>query len=531
MYYLYIMTFITSGSIVSSNNASTSNLSGDATYTGTGEEVTKYSSILINIKASHNSTEGGVSVEFSQDNTNWDIKYISTYYATGNKALIYDIQAKFFRIVYTNGSTTQTTFRLQAIININKHGSENVPQIMRYEDATYDAFNRFRVSNPHTLFQISHTMGKGLEMTEKTSNGGTSTHQANESCVDMAVTTTGSSEVTRQTRPYISYQPGKSLLITLTGVINANSNGTDCRSRIGYFDDNNGIYFEYTGGTIYVVRRSKVTGSVVNTSVAQTSWNIDPLDGTGYSGINLDASKSHIYMIDLQWLGVGRVRCGFNINGKTCYIHEFLHANIQTTTYMTQATLPIRYQITNTGTTNGAGTLKMICSAAVSEGGYEAHGEIFSIGLVDDEEVSVGVSAFIPIISIRLKSANSRIPIKLVNASILSTSNDNITYQILQYHGPTSDPLTSASWTSVNDDSAVEYDKSATAIDTSNAYALYHGFTSNNVDLDTTKFSSPHMSLYADIDNNVDMICLVCRKVGSGTANILGSLQWNEFHY
>ena len=211
------MTFLTNNSIVSTNNATTVNLGANQVYIGTGEDVTTFSSILINIISSHDSKNGGISIEFSQDNSNWDIKILSTYIAPGNKTLIYDIQGIYFRIKYTNGSIAQTLFRLQCIINVNKHGAENTPHMVGFDDNAYDAFHRVRVSNPFTIFQVSHNMGKQpMIMTEKLTNGGTSDYIPYESAVNLTTTITNGSSVIRQSRRYITSQPGKSLQILLT---------------------------------------------------------------------------------------------------------------------------------------------------------------------------------------------------------------------------------------------------------------------------------------------------------------------------
>ena len=315
----------------------------------------------------------------------------------------------------------------------------------------------------------------------------------------------------------------------MTGVLDANSNGADCRSRLGFFDDNNGLYFEYTGSTLYIVKRSKVTGSVVNTSVAQSSWNLDPMDGSGVSGVNIDVSKIQIFIIDLQWLGAGKVKLGLNLHGNIYYVHEFAHANIISTTYITRAVLPIRYQITNTGTTNGAGTLKMVCCSIISEGGYELHGIPFAIGLNDNDEISVGTTIS-PLLSIRLKSTLNRVPAKLLGCNVLTTGSANISYSIYHYLSPDTDPLTGESWVDVNTThSAMEYDKSATALSLTDAHLIYQGYFSNAQDFDARTFNRA-INVTSDIDGTSDIIVLAAQKIGTGTVDVVGSLVWVELH-
>src|SRR3989344_4204373 len=232
-------------SFVSTKNSTSGSLASDATYTGTGEEVFRYSSVTVNIFSTENGATNGIKIEFSQDNSNWDQIYIDTYYANKHYHRIHVIASRYYRIVYVNGSAG-CTYRIQSVISM-VIDSDMFPA--PYES---DEFDRIRVCDPYTFLQISHNAGKSAHWVyESTTTGGTSTHQTAQSAVDMAVDTTNAAQVLRQSRLYTPYQPGKSLLIMLTGVLNANSNGTDCISRIGYFDTDDGIYFEYTSSTVY----------------------------------------------------------------------------------------------------------------------------------------------------------------------------------------------------------------------------------------------------------------------------------------
>ena len=276
--------------------------------------------------------------------------------------------------------------------------------------------------------------------------------------------------------------------------------------------------------------RSYVTGSVVDTSVAQASWNIDAMDGTGVSGVNLDATKAQIYVFDLEWLGVGRVRTGIVYGGNIYYVHQFINANSNTSTYMTRGSLPIRYQIDNDATTNGAGTLKMICATAISEGGFEPLGYPYTTGLSDNDELVVGTT-IVPLISIRLSSGdttNKRVVCKILGAHIMSTSNTNATYYIYHYLSPASSPLTGGSWANVGSHSSMEVNKAATAIDTTDAHLMFQGYLSNNTDFDAQTLERT-IVLTSDIDANTDYVILAAQKIGTGTDTFVGSLQWAEF--
>ncbi len=104
---------------ISSNNSTTATLAGDATFTGTGDDVSAYASVSVLIDASHDSAVDGMTFQFSTDDTNWDDVYAFTYTAAnGARRFQFPVTARYFRVVYTNGSTIQTHFRVQTILHV-----------------------------------------------------------------------------------------------------------------------------------------------------------------------------------------------------------------------------------------------------------------------------------------------------------------------------------------------------------------------------------------------------------------------------
>jgi hypothetical protein len=101
------------------------------------------------------------------------------------------------------------------------------------------------------------------------------------------------------------------------------------------------------------------------------------MNGSGSSGIYLDFTKAQLFVIDMEWLSVGRVRFGFYIYGKILYCHQLTNINVLTGSYITQINLPICYSIHSSGT--GTGSITQICSTVISEGGYETVGKPFSV--------------------------------------------------------------------------------------------------------------------------------------------------------
>lgn len=232
-----------------------------------------------------------------------------------------------------------------------------------------DAFGRTRSSEPFTLFDSTLRYSKRTDQWyESISGAGAVNYLENESTASLTTTTASGDVVLRRTKRNMPYQPGKSLLImeSFCGATPV----AGLLQEVGYFNDENGVILRASGTTIQLAIRSKSSGSVVETVVNQDSWNIDT-----FSTLSFD--KTNIFITDLEWLGVGRVRAGFVIDGETKWCHEFNHANSNTTSYMTTATLPLSYRIKNETTLAAGASLKQICCTAISEGGYEPGGPIY----------------------------------------------------------------------------------------------------------------------------------------------------------
>jgi hypothetical protein len=228
---------------------------------------------------------------------------------------------------------------------------------------------------------------------------------------------------------------------------------------VGYYGAANGYYLEQNDSTVSFVERTSVSGSLVNTPVAQASWNVDPLNGSGPSGITLDLTKAQILFMDLEWLGVGTVRIGFVINGNFYVCHKFHHANIIASTYITTASLPLRYEITNTAATSGASTIKQICSTLLSEGGYELNGSQQAVGIPINSPRTLGTAGtFYPVISLRLKSTRLDAIVIPSALSVLPISTGNYNWQFVA-----AGTTTGGTWTSAGTNSSVEYNTTGTS--------------------------------------------------------------------
>lgn len=350
---------------------------------------------------------------------------------------------------------------------------------IKYADSeNLDAFGILRVSERFNVFDMQFNYDLQPLFFEKSNTGaGDTTHIANSSAARLSTggVTSGDGAIF-QTKQYFRYQPGKSQSVVWTCILGAKT--SDVRKRIGYFDSANGFFFEQDGSNLKIVRRTKTSGSVVDNAVNQSLWNIDVLDGTGPSGETLDETKDNIYVIDLQWLGAGRIRFGMYFGGQIQYIHEIKFANTEAVPFSVTGNLPFRSEIFNTGVAAGTTTFDFTCVAIASEGGFNPTGIPGSTQNMELIQVTTGNDP-LPILSIRNKATFNSIVNRgvIVPKSYQILSQDSIvTYKIIL-----NGTLTNPSYNDVDaTNSMVEFDIAASAI--SDGLVVDSGFLSGAKD-------------------------------------------------
>lgn len=148
---------------VSTNNSTTSVLAGGAAFTGTSEDALNYNEIRISVIASHVSATDGLSIQQSEDNTNWDFTDTYTIPATTGKTYSVPRQARYFRIVYTNGATLQTSFRLQTIMNrLGARVSSQRPNDAYTNETDLEQTQSFLMGYNGTTWDRLRTTGTGV---------------------------------------------------------------------------------------------------------------------------------------------------------------------------------------------------------------------------------------------------------------------------------------------------------------------------------------------------------------------------------
>jgi hypothetical protein len=351
-----------------------------------------------------------------------------------------------------NVTVTQGTTPWAISGNVVLAGDANVV-ISGFSGPTSDAFGRLRVSEPYTLFDTQARYFDHGQFANNITGTANVVYVQNQSSYQLNVGSASGDSVIRETLKPFPYQPGKSQLTLNTFCMNTPK--TNLRQRVGLFDANDGVFFENDGTYNYFVIRSGSTG--VEERVRQDNWNVNTLPG-------LYPDRTQILFADVEWLGVGSVRVGFVIDGAYTICHIFHHANQpgNTKVYMTTATLPIRYEITNTGITTGNSMMTQICSSVISEGGFQLSGSgnpRAASHLLGSPVKLPNDQSFKPVISIRLKSTNLNAVVVPINYSLIPVSGSIFQYRIYKK------AVTSGgSWVSSAADSSVEYNLSPTSL-------------------------------------------------------------------
>lgn len=383
------MTFIPSVlSVIDNNNSTSLDLGPNGGFTGSSWSNTNgYNVLSLSISSNQNSAVGGINIAFanSSSGTGSQNYYSETYYTNTKYSKSFVIPAGYYRLTYNNGPSGTTGLNIVSRLETSSAGPVGTVDNLysNTQDSMFDAFNKLRVSNPFTLIDVKIpgvTGGNDVvnnNLTLAYSSTGSYTHTPNFGYVTLSGSGVG--KQISQTRKYNTYQPGKSTLVLMTGILQpaASSTPSNYIGRFGYFDEGNGLYFSCDGaGNVSV----NVRNGGSDTSISQSSWNVDKMNGTGNSGFNLDFTKTQLFVIDFEWLGIGRIRFGFYIYGKIYYCHQVDNVNILSQPYMRSPNLPLRYELEGLIGAGGTATIRQICGTAISEGGYNPIGYPFSFG-------------------------------------------------------------------------------------------------------------------------------------------------------
>lgn len=418
------------------------------------------------------------------------------------------------KLTGANSAGLETNF-----VNANNKGQLQTEINLPKNDYLRGSFGGLRVVTTQNAFESLFSFDKQpLIWDETLTSGGTSTHNTNTNAIDMTLPTTSGAEVVRQTFRRIRYNPSRTVQILSAGVLG--SPKANVRKRIGQFDPSDGVFFEIDGLTPYCVRRSSTSGSVVNTRYAQTDWNIDKFDGTGSSGLTIDFSKHNLYFIQYAFQGFGDIVWGFYLDGKILFCHRESPGNILTSPFMKTAHLPMRVEITNTGTAASTTTMSYNSCTVKNEGeDAEQEGQVLSYS--NPTLKTVGTTP-LPIISVRLGSTFQKAIADLIATTIHCQTADEVIWYI--YLNPT---LTASTFAITA--SYTQIDIAATTL--TGGTELLSGIIAQNqgsLALSEQLLKYVNSLIGTSLAGTSTIITLAARS-RTGSADILSTLTWREY--
>lgn len=388
---------------INSQNSSFVTLGSNGVFTGTSTDVSTFSSITVSVISDVASASNGLSIQFSMDGTNWDI--IKTYDVLANSSQnhVTPVQSKYFRVVYTNGVNAQTSFRLQTLLHssnktkistlndtidykttdcivtnsvlnatvlstntIDRIGSDGSGNLNVRIKAPTSAFGDIRVIEPFPTAQSDFSYGLNSNLFTITGSlGGTAIATGGLAVVTCGAAATSFATLTSKRR--LKYRAGQGGLVRFTIVFTAGVAGNIQIAGVGTNSD--GYFFGYNGTSYGILYRSSASGTLVDTWIPQTSWNVDKMDGTTRSGVTIDPTKGNVYQIAYTYLGYGNVTFSIFSSefGDFIPVHILKYPNTTTVQLVRNPTLPITFTSQNTTNTTAI-SLKTASIAQFNDG-------------------------------------------------------------------------------------------------------------------------------------------------------------------
>lgn len=530
-------------------------------FTGISTNTDGFNSLIINIKTDMVSTACGLLIQFSDTGTDFDgngiINYSTVFYSdtvfpepvnknsflinSGSGSFIknYPILKKYYRINYTPSEQPNYLVISSRLCTEIYNGNFNSTKTFtNNQENIYDALGKLRVSYPKTLIDINIPAGTtgstGFNINyldicqDYSGTTGQTGISYNNSGLVLGVT--GQAKIISQSRKYSIFQTGKSLLFIGSGIIGYNANTINSpygyKTKIGYFDDINGFYFSYNTNSVYI----NTTKNKVNNPIIQKYWNIDKMDGMGPSGLFLDFTKIQIFVIDIEYNSIGRIRFGFYAFGKIFYCHQEIE--IDRKLPYPSLNLPIRYEIEGLTGCTGFANLTQLSATVISEGDYNPKSKLFSFTW----SYSGSMTSETPIFAIRGGGNNyyhqNIIPTQLSLGSTGFT--DIFIYRMRLYLDPNDAPISpSAIW--YNPDNFINYGSLSVTQGTTGTTSTTNW--NNSIILNTAVISNSKIIKYNEENNNMEITAdtnnsssiIVITIEGSPTF-IFGTLTWKEIY-
>ncbi len=306
----------------------------------------------------------------------------------------------------------------------------------------------------------------------------------------------------------------------------------DIQKRIGLYDDADGIYLQLSGTSL-------PSFHIINLDIAQDititrdNWD-DPLDGTGESGITIDADLLQLFFLEYSW-GGGYARFGVLVNGIPYIAHTEYFGNRpgNSTPMFKQPNLPVRFEVFSA--TGVAGSMDVFSATVQADAAQKSKGVLRSIDRGAGTNSSVGVRNDVPnvptyhcVSAIRLKTGIVSGVIRLVRIFLIPINSTILHYTLV--FNPTQ-TLGTTTWVGLND-SSLEY--ASPGDDDHYTFTqdqvFMSGYAADNIDASIQEIDDNLIMLGQDqVGAQDELYLLVAYTVGRGRVDVFGGMQFREF--
>lgn len=438
-----------------------------------------------------------------------------------------------------------------------------------------DAFSRVRTSGSSVvLTNMNVRASNELVMDYKTSNGGSVTESTTNATVTLSAPQNSAGAVTavRQSYVYAPYIPAVSKLMTFTGILAAGTvSGVSegyAYGRIGCFDDDNGLFWEWdygraAGRKLAVCMMSKASGVNVVTRVNQADFNTSTLTSIAYADLTgttgttgaADFSKYQVMFIDQEWLGGGAVRFGIMVQDTPVVAHVFTNFDALTAPYTPIPNAPIRYEasfLTGGGGTGTATTVEGCAAVNLEVANVESSAPAVPFGWSTPVFTVPSGGAETALCATRARvtgtpyTDGSRAAIRLSNvAALVTTTSDNVILRMYRafVRGGVANgtvAVTGGATAYANPYSNLAGSASICMVQVAYASAAAAGLSLTNPDraqvvwvgaASTTSAANTALDIImgSSIDNVADQYVVTAQSVGGTSSfNIAIVLQWSQ---
>lgn len=372
-----------------------------------------------------------------------------------------------------------------------------------------DAFGNLTASNLTPCIQLQFPYNINTdEITTATTGSGTVTHSVPFAVLSTTAAINSSASINSKNN--LHYKTGEGGLCIFTAIFTTGV--ANSKQEVGLGDSINALLFSFNGNTFSINRRS----DSVDNYTAQTSWNKDPMNGTGSSGMTLDPTKGNVYKIQYQWLGFGQI--SFYIEnpetGKFVLVHVIQYSNSNVVTTLINPSMPLYAKVSNTSNATNI-VLKIPSMAAFVEG------ELVDLGLINSISNSKsGVTTELNILTIKNNATFggilNRKSVKPLFFSTTNTGTADATYRLKLNSTLGGAP----SYTNISTNtSVVSYDTAGTTVTDGRLIATFFAQGNTNAQIDLNNIPI--------ILNNSDTLTISATSSGAAIVPSV-ALTWTE---